>query len=799
MSSAEDAQSIHAKAVKTEFAQDYDAAFRLYIKAAESFLHLSRAAAREEDKVKWKGSAKKALERAERIKAVIEHRKTGGTSSSDARLTPVGVDYFSQEEQFYALKKGGVVNGRVFPAWDEPVAPDSGNVSVLGGDVELSAEQLKVSPIWQKKGPLNENIVLRPQDILQQIITDCSLSASLSVCLEYASRSGIPFRPCDAGGETFRCPLHKVAECDDRYDLRVLFNGAWRRIRIDDRLPCDPATGALVCMATSGNTVAFPSFVEKAYMKLMGGYDFPGSNSSIDLHALLGWIPEHIAIKSSNFERETTWQRLLNGFASNQCMVTLGTGNESHIRWRGVSLLNAHSYAVIAVSEDENGRRLTILDSWTGEASQAASSLEMSWTDSLDVFDSIYLSWDPHTWPNTASLHGTWRKQPSAGVSHVTRTHRLAFESVPDEREVWVLLTRHVADSRSTTDFVSLRVHREESAAEYCALAMKSKYSNSPHVLTRTSIPAHTAGNLLVVACYDGDAAQIGFTLAVYGADISWDRQVLPPPISIKVNGVFTSKNAGGNSSHPTFMNNPQYHLRIHAPKNPALGRKTELVLTSQTRREVPSNIAVVWSQGERCSELAQNDVVASSGSYGYGSTRLAATLQAGDYTVILSTFEPGQLGSFSLEAESSTLKFDLKPIAHEGAGMYSKQVRGEWTAETAMGGPTFKQYMQNPRLELKTEVPNDIMIRIQLVQRPQVTPVNVTVFPASLSLGQHVMTSGPYSDSLAGAITPKVRLAAGQYWILPSTYSPGVVGSFHILIYSSSPVEVIDRSAGIR
>jgi hypothetical protein len=60
----------YTKAARAELAQDYAEALRLYIKATEGFLHLSRGSADDTEKARWKKEAGKALERAERIKGV---------------------------------------------------------------------------------------------------------------------------------------------------------------------------------------------------------------------------------------------------------------------------------------------------------------------------------------------------------------------------------------------------------------------------------------------------------------------------------------------------------------------------------------------------------------------------------------------------------------------------------------------------------------------------------------------------------------------------------------------------------
>ncbi|KAJ3709385.1 hypothetical protein C8R42DRAFT_693068 [Lentinula raphanica] len=706
----QDAESTYTKATKFELARNFDSAFRSYIKAAELFLHHSRhTSATESDKTRWKKSASKALDRAERIRQLSENSRpsqssASGQSEAATQLTPVDIDYFSPEQQSYVLQKGGNINGSTFPLWHEPAS------SVPQNQPQLSALQSKHNAVWKDtlEDLLTEDRPVFPQEISQNIVTDCSVCASISCCIDHDQRFG-----SNLSKSILHTPTIVKPQSRHTYDLKLLFNGGWRRVSIDGLLPYNPTSGdplCLTCMASESSQqvaqnrlISWPSILEKGYMVLMGGYDFPGS-------VLTGWIPEQVEIKSPSFESERTWTRTLEGFRDGKCMLTFGTGNKPGIHWNDRELLSTHSYAVTDVQENQNGRFVTILDSWAqSELSDVATRkrrnlFEMAWLDALNIFEGIYLNWDPRIWSSSLTYHAQWRARTDrkACTHHV----RAKLERTgPDPEEIWVLLTRHFKLKDDELG-CSIVCNKQE-------ISLKGSFTNSPHVLTKTKIlPLNQSASVSILAICEDLTEDIGFDVTIYAPkhlNITWEKEIPKFPFTRTIEDNLTSKNSGGNHTYPTFMINPQYHLRIHPSKQaqPRIAKRTTLIV--ETSKDLPVQVMVCWSQGKRIHEPAQKSIAATSGSYTHGLARLTAQLAPGDYTIIISTFEPYQSGSFSLSVNSFA-SFDIVSIPQEGAGMYRKTVKGTWHESSAAGAPSFNRYSQNPIYELNIATQSQIL-----------------------------------------------------------------------------------------
>ena len=82
-----------------------------------------------------------------------------------------------------------------------------------------------------------------------------------------------------------------------KYIFKLNFNGCSRKVTVDDYLPASRTERSLHVLDRNNPGLLWPALLEKAYLKVRGGYDFPGSNSGTDLLILIGWIPEQLFLQ----------------------------------------------------------------------------------------------------------------------------------------------------------------------------------------------------------------------------------------------------------------------------------------------------------------------------------------------------------------------------------------------------------------------------------------------------------------------------------------------------------------------
>lgn len=630
-------------------------------------------------------------------------------------------------------------------------------------------------------------------DLVQDITTDCSVVASLCACIKHLKPGPTSILPALMSPIDFETGQPEIS-ASGKYVFRMYFNGCFRKVTIDDRLPSSSNDRTLYVVDRQNRYLLWPALVEKAYLKVRGGYDFPGSNSGTDLWVLTGWIPQQIFLQSDDVDGDQTWRRVKKAYDYGDVVVTLGTGRLSPDEEEILGLAGEHDYAVLDISEDASGNKKMLVKNpwcdglvWKGVGSSAETSRPPSpfsssseqqkqqqqqqqrpvklkpgtfWISFEDVaqnFESLYLNWNPSLFTERQDHHFAW-ELPEPNMVHSFAHNPQYSMTAQADGSVWILLSRHFQDAeldiarggggggshsndssgnssvsngsssnggRSTTlasvsnklGFMSLYIFASPSSPSPSnnnldserillpddrSVVYRGPFVDSPQTLAPFEARKGTRYTV-VVASQDLPLPQYAFTLSFFSRSAlavhkiggasssspSSSSSTTPQHHVTEISSAWTRRTAGGNAASPTYGANPQFRLRLPTSSSPSPSSNPQpqpqpqplTILLSTSDPSLPIRVDLVWANGKRVAgPVPQRDLVASSGEYRRGGCVVARCCPepepaggGGVYTVVCSTFDPGQLGGFTLRVSSSGSTAGgpcvLEPIAPDAAG----------------------------------------------------------------------------------------------------------------------------------
>ncbi|KAM5345569.1 hypothetical protein ACJ41O_011430 [Fusarium nematophilum] len=622
------------------------------------------------------------------------------------------------------LQRTSRLHGNYFPPWAaEPVEKDfqlatSGEPFTDNAALALSPRQAATFGGWKRPRDLYQEPDLASEvfmnsengcDLVQDMTTDCSVVASLcaatriltgrnsvlsSILHPFDKEKGVPqFSP------------------SGKYVLRLHFNGCFRRVVIDERLPASTTDRTLYVVDRRNPRLIWPALLEKAYLKVRGGYDFPGSNSGTDLWVLTGWIPEQLFLQREDLDIDAVWRRIKAAHDSEDVVVTLGTGRISAEEEDILGLIGEHDYAVMDLDVVGDSRRLLVKNPWcngpvwrgagshvppsnvdesalqptdpeSANSPLAAGSFWMSLEDVLQHFESMYLNWNPGLFSQRQDHHFTWSMPSPKLTSSLVRNPQYSLQSI-NGGPVWILVSRHFMDAeleiaRNRTDtmaavsgqlgFMSILVFDNNGYRVQVSdgEVYRGPYVDSPQTLARLdTIPSKRY--TIVIDQHEFPLPSYTLTLSLFSQDPLRVKEAQDAmAYSKEVTATWTRRTAGGNAACATYLMNPQYKLSLARPSPLSILLSTDI-------QDVHIHVDLVWAQGKRVRALKARDLAGSSGEYRRGcAVANIPQVDAGVYTVVCSAFDAGQLADFALRV-SSMVPVTLEPVPSDAAGRLRK------------------------------------------------------------------------------------------------------------------------------
>jgi calpain-7 len=594
-----------------------------------------------------------------------------------------------------------------------------------------------------------------------------------------------------------------------KYVLRMYFNGCWRRVQIDDRLPTSSTARLLHVIDRSNPGLLWPALLEKAYLKVRGGYDFPGSNSGTDLAVITGWIPQQVFLHDEDVEQDELWKTIHNAFLEGDVLLTLGTGTLPKREQRLLGLASEHDYAVLNLNQNGNTGEMLIKNPWSDgdvwhgavrrrpnpsqQSSPSMPSLEFNdrktatgdemtpgtfWMDFRSVFqhfENIYINWNPSLFSHRQDLHF------SCNITRASQSRNLFVNSpqfvVSGKKggEIWLLLNRHfrTGDYSTATQgrngYISLYLYKNngEKVLSSDGAMIRGPFVDSPNTLLKFSLPS-TATYTAVVASQDLPAGKYNFSLSAFSHErVNLKDAICPVDHVHSITAAWTRSTAGGNSDSRRYLQNPQFKIEVKSPTKVALILQVSSPEASK-EAEIHVKILVAFSTGGRITKLRPGGITGSSGDYRRGSAVVQTTLEKGTHTVICSTFDPDRYVPFQLDLLSPADRaLRVIPLPSERSGRLSIM-----SSPATFSATTTRLLAPLGILRLS---------RATIIMRPRSpsTARSASLFKVTLEQGQgpykQILASSEVDDENFSSISADIRIE--DTWLRPEMDQPSSGG----------------------
>lgn len=515
-------------------------------------------------------------------------------------------------------------------------------------------------------------------------------------------------------------------------------------------------------------------------------------------------------------------------------VVTLGTGRISSEEEDFLGLIGEHDYAVMDLEIVEDSRRLLIKNPWCNgpvwkgstysqpgaedlpstmtslmldSHNHTAGSFWMSLEDVIQHFESMYLNWNPALFTHRQDHHFAWHIPSAKTTTSLVHNPQYSLHC-PKGGSVWILASRHFMDAeldlaRKKTDsmaavsrqlgFMSILVFDNGGNRVQVndGEIYRGPYVDSPQTLARLDA-APGKRYTIVLDQHEFPFSDYTLTLSVFShnpAEVAEAKDALPH--AREITGAWNRRTAGGSAACSTFFRNPQYKLTVSQG-----GPIT--ILLSTDRQDLHVHVDFIWGGGKRVDTVKVRDLVGSSGEYRRGCAIVNLPhVDAGDYTLVCSTFEAGQVADFGLRVSSAT-PVTLEPILGGAAGKLRtrlpvfKLLDGEEVRRAPLTTTFLNRLSINARIvaehgiESRDRPSSTLTIRLSVVHgwAPERTTMAVS-------------GEGEFQEPKAVVRTPEFDMEPGRVqhegmWLMvESMGTQNANDGIEIELYSDSPVRV--------